>query len=165
MAGFILAAGKLMFAPAWGPGKAIRNPESNAIPETETPSDPTVTHPPPALPPAYHPQQQALLSADGSQHRDLEILSGMLMSYRNVMKDQARPIGINEDLTEVLTRPYRRGLRFLPMEHPAINEQGQLIDRWGTPIHLHPVSQGMMELRSAGPDRLLFTDDDIVEPR
>ena len=37
-----------------------------------------------------------------------------------------------------------------------------LQDRWGTPYHLHPQAQGKLGVRSAGPDRELFTRDDVV---
>jgi hypothetical protein len=51
--------------------------------------------------------------------------------------------------------------RFLPDQHSAFNTQGQLVDRWGTPLFFHALGSGQFEIRSAGPDRKFWTDDDI----
>ena len=45
--------------------------------------------------------------------------------------------------------------------HVAVNEKGELIDRWGTPFFLHQLSARQMEIRSAGPDREMWTEDDV----
>jgi len=36
------------------------------------------------------------------------------------------------------------------------------VDRWGMPFWFHPNTAHQVEIRSAGPDRQLFTDDDLV---
>ncbi len=54
------------------------------------------------------------------------------------------------------------GIIFLREENPSINAQGELCDRWGTPFFFHAESGTKMEIRSAGPDRQLWTDDDGV---
>ena len=62
----------------------------------------------------------------------------------------------------------RLGLAFLPARHPALNEHGQLVDRWGTPYFFHALSSTRMEIRSAGPDQRMYTEDDVrlsPEPR
>ena len=41
--------------------------------------------------------------------------------------------------------------------------KGQLVDRWGTAYWFHPNSSYQMEIRSAGPDKNLFTADDVVK--
>jgi hypothetical protein len=35
-----------------------------------------------------------------------------------------------------------------------------MCDRWGTPYFFHQVSKTEMEIRSAGPDRRMWTGDD-----
>ena len=46
------------------------------------------------------------------------------------------------------------------------NPQGYLkslpVDPWGTPYFFHQLSSTEMEIRSAGPDKRLWTDDDVV---
>jgi hypothetical protein len=37
-----------------------------------------------------------------------------------------------------------------------------MIDRWGTPYFFHQISATSMEIHSAGPDRKMGTEDDIV---
>jgi hypothetical protein len=51
-----------------------------------------------------------------------------------------------------------------PLEHTRLDPEGNLLDAWGTPFHFHPISRHALEIRSAGPDRELFTEDDIVYP-
>jgi hypothetical protein len=43
-----------------------------------------------------------------------------------------------------------------------INEKGELVDAWGTPFFFHQLSGSEMEIRSAGPDKVMWTDDDLV---
>jgi hypothetical protein len=41
-----------------------------------------------------------------------------------------------------------------------VNEAGELTDRWGTAYFFHQLSSREMEIRSAGPDRKMWTEDD-----
>ena len=43
-----------------------------------------------------------------------------------------------------------------------VNGQGELVDSWGTPYFFHQVSGTETEIRSAGPDRKMWTEDDLV---
>ena len=43
-----------------------------------------------------------------------------------------------------------------------INSQGELIDPWGTPYFFHQLSGTEMEIHSAGPDKVMWTQDDLV---
>lgn len=93
--------------------------------------------------------------------RDLEMVDDFIDLYRKVFQ-QGNPIGLNEDITAVLTgRNAKNGILF-PPNSPMI-VKGQLVDRWGTPYWFHPSSGHQMEIRSAGPDKELFTPDDIVK--
>ena len=42
---------------------------------------------------------------------------------------------------------------------------GRLIDRWGTPWQIHPRAADSIDVRSAGPDRRLYTPDDVTNER
>ena len=72
------------------------------------------------------------------------------------------PIGSNQDLVRALTGRNPRGVVLLPPGSEAINANGELIDRWGTPYHIHQISSTRIDFRSAGPDRVLFSADDIM---
>jgi hypothetical protein len=43
-----------------------------------------------------------------------------------------------------------------------VNGAGELVDPWGTPFFFHQLSATEMEIRCAGPDKVLFTADDLV---
>ena len=100
-----------------------------------------------------------LASKEQSPARDLEIVNEFITLYSRAF--QGNPIGLNEDITAVLTgHNPRKGVLFPPANPMVVN--GQLVDRWGTPYWFHPYTSTQMEIRSAGPDKNLFTPDDIV---
>jgi hypothetical protein len=100
-----------------------------------------------------------LASKEQSPIRDLEIVNEFITLYSKAF--QGNPIGMNEDITAVLTgHNYTKGILF-PPNSPMI-VKGQIVDRWGSPYWFHPSSSTQMEIRSPGPDKNLFTGDDIV---
>lgn len=103
------------------------------------------------------------LNAPGqTPQQDLQTVAAFIELYRRAFKS-GNPVGENMDITTALTGtadPKRPG-RVFPPRHNAIRG-GQLVDRWGTPFWFHPESAFKMEIRSAGPDRALFTEDDVV---
>ncbi|MCU0792053.1 MAG: hypothetical protein MUE42_04220 [Opitutaceae bacterium] len=127
--------------------------------------------PPPLLPPRPATRDQPalawerLLAADGSAAEDLASLADLVTGYLQSGQDpaQKRPIGFNEDLIPALTDRTALGDAALPSSHPAIRD-GKLLDRWGTPWQVHPLAGALIQLRSAGPDRRLYTSDDLVAP-
>ena len=70
-------------------------------------------------------------------------------------------MGLNEEYVDFLIGKNPKGIQMLPHDHPDISEKGELLDRWGTPYFFHPVSEKRVDILSAGPDRTLFTDDDV----
>lgn len=94
-----------------------------------------------------------------------EDLAGVARTLENfallVKGDNPLPLGANEEIANALRGKNRAGLRALPDEHPALNAQGQLIDRWGTPLFFHARSRDRLDIRSAGPDRQMWTADDL----
>jgi hypothetical protein len=72
------------------------------------------------------------------------------------------PVGENSEITAALTGRNRLSYAFILPGSPAINSKGELCDRWGTPFFFHQLSGERMEIRSAGPDRKLWTPDDEV---
>ena len=43
-----------------------------------------------------------------------------------------------------------------------VNENGEMVDPWGTPYFFHQLSGHEMEIHSAGPDKIMWTFDDLV---
>jgi hypothetical protein len=95
---------------------------------------------------------------------DVQSVSMILEEYRRAFG--AMPVGeLNDEIVRRLQGENPKGLAVLPKTHPAINAQGELMDRWGTPYRFHPESAWDMTVRSAGPDRRMWTNDDILTDR
>ena len=93
---------------------------------------------------------------------DLTLMSHLMDNSRLLLKSAAdRPLSANEDWADFLRGKNSARERFLPDNHIALNTKGQLVDRWGTPLFFHALGGGRFDIRSAGPDRKLWTDDDI----
>lgn len=116
--------------------------------------------PEPTTAPIAEASRETLHQADQEPEADLMFIQDALSAYRSAF--QTNPFGgENEEIVAGLTGRNAKGLVVIPPDHPAINESGQLTDRWGTPYHFHPVSREVMDVTSAGPDRQLFTKDDV----
>ncbi len=112
---------------------------------------------------AGSPLAAVLNASGGSAARDVEVLHTLLRHYlRHLGRRQGLPIGNDSDLVKVFTGRNPMRLVVVPANHPAINREGRLCDRWGTPYFIHPRGGGAYEVRSAGPDRRMFTNDDSV---
>lgn len=84
----------------------------------------------------------------------------MLRDFRTRMGEN--PVGSNAEIMKALMGGNPVGARLGPIDGQGINEQGELVDRWGTPYFFHQLSKNSMEVRSAGPDRKMWTADDLV---
>lgn len=99
---------------------------------------------------------------EGTIERDLEIVDSVLEAFRTNFPGGGNPVGENNEITAALTGRNPLGLQLIPRAHPAINHRGELVDRWGTPFFFHQLGGDAMEIRSAGPDRVMHTGDDVV---
>jgi len=73
------------------------------------------------------------------------------------------PVGTNPEITAALNGANVRHVNFLREEDGLrINAKGELVDPWETPFFFHQLSARVMEIRSAGPDRVLWTGDDLI---
>jgi len=101
--------------------------------------------------------ERTLIEAENPEAH-LQAVDQVVFFYRRAFREN--PVGQNEDITAALLGANPQRLAFLPPGSPVIRD-GQFIDPWGTPYWFHPVSGQEMEIRSAGPDRELFTADDL----
>lgn len=99
-----------------------------------------------------------MVQADTPPERELEILQELLSLQQRGGGDTS--LGDNSDITKALVGNAGNGV-WLPRQSTRIKD-GQLLDRWGSPYWFHPNGPGQIEIRSAGPDRELFTSDDII---
>ena len=91
---------------------------------------------------------------------EVQRIQGTVRKFRAAFGEN--PVGSNPEITRTLAGKNRTGAKFLDAASVTLNDAGELLDSWGTPYFFHPVSGTIMEIRSAGPDRKLFTADDIV---
>jgi hypothetical protein len=98
---------------------------------------------------------------DGNPDEEIQAVAQLIYVYRQGFGEN--PVGQNEDIVAALLGQNEKRSAYLPKDTPAIID-GRLVDRWGSPYWFHPVSSREMEIRSAGPDRELFTGDDISLP-
>jgi hypothetical protein len=120
----------------------------------------------PAAAPAPGVEERSRLADDlnspaGDVHDDLRIINEIFIAYRGAVHEE-NPVGENSEITAALKGRNKLGFAFIPPDNPAINAKGELCDRWGTPYFFHQLSGVKMEIRSAGPDRRLWTADDQV---
>ena len=93
---------------------------------------------------------------------DLTLMSRLMDNSVLLLKSAAnRPLSANEDWVGFFRGKNSAREVFLPERHTALNAQGQLVDRWNSPLFIHALGSGRYELRSAGPDKKLWTDDDL----
>jgi hypothetical protein len=73
------------------------------------------------------------------------------------------PVGTNPEIAAALNGNNPRQSNFInPQAGMRINGSGELVDAWGTPYFFHQLSGTLMEIRSAGPDGILWTSDDLI---
>lgn len=73
------------------------------------------------------------------------------------------PVGNNSEITAALTGQNPKQINFISREAGLlVNAAGELVDPWGTPYFFHQLSGAVMEIHSAGPDRILWTSDDLI---
>lgn len=95
---------------------------------------------------------------------DVQSVSMLLEEFRRAFG--AMPTGeLNDEIVRRLQGENPKGIAVLPKSHPAINGEGELMDRWGTPYRFHPESVWETTVRSAGPDKKMWTRDDILSER
>jgi hypothetical protein len=93
--------------------------------------------------------------------QDVSVVMNLFTQYRK--RFHGYPVGEdNATFVNALSGNNPGRLAFIGRDHPAIDAQGQLLDRWGVPYFFHLLGHDALEIRSAGPDKELYTPDDIV---
>ena len=154
-------------------GKEMTGTLSSSPSVSSSPGTPAVTSapsvgrlaPPPSLvrgpanaPPAPAPDDEETRHAAAL---DVDKIYLMLRDYRTLMG--TNPVGTNAEIMKAVMGGNPRSAQLGPPEGQRLNENGELVDRWGTPYFFHQLSARDMEIRSAGPDKALWTSDDIVQ--
>jgi len=140
-----------------GPGVEESPPQTVRVESGETPGAPATEE---------SPHGDRILEGYGREgatpQSDIESVSRLLDIFQLLVKSNgALPLGSNEDIVSALTGNNPHRMEFLSTNHPAIDAKGRLVDRWKSPLYFHPVSRDELEIRSAGPDQRMWTEDDI----
>ena len=73
------------------------------------------------------------------------------------------PVGSNLEITRSLMGDNPKQLNFISADSGLrVNSLGEMIDAWGTPLFFHQISGVETEIHSAGPDKIMWTLDDLV---
>lgn len=83
-----------------------------------------------------------------------------LEDYRRSLGEN--PVGSNAEIMQALRGANSMKLQFPTPSGSGLNADGELLDEWGTPYFFHQLSKTEMEIRSAGPDKKMWTEDDAV---
>lgn len=120
---------------------------------------PSVAVPPPT--PAIPETVTTLSPAEITQVRDaIDNLEFVFRDYATGLG--GNPVGTNAEITAALLGNNEKQLRLDLPRDSTVNAAGELCDPWGSPWFFHQLSRLKMEIRSAGRDRQLYTDDDFV---
>lgn len=109
----------------------------------------------------YNPAVESSRTLDKTTTPDeaLAVIDQLISHYRFAYKEN--PVGVeNFEITEQLLGKNPKKIVFIAEDSSAL-DGNELIDQWGTPYFFHPQSSDHMEIVSAGPDKTLWTKDDI----
>ncbi len=124
---------------------AVENP----VPPAESPGPALPTVSTGNLPPAF------------SELRDeIDNVQFAVRDFRTAVGEN--PIGGNAEITKALLGDNLKQVKLQIPTGSTVNGEGEMCDRWGTPYFFHQISAKAMEVRSAGPDRTMWSNDDIV---
>ena len=136
---------------------ALPEPARERAPSAQPPAPPPTV--PPAggeVPPGASPQTTA-----ATERQLLEVLENvrvMIRDYRTVLGEN--PVGTNAEIMRAINGHNAKQAKIGAPAGQGLNGNGELIDPWGTPFFFHQISRTEMEIRSAGPDRVMWTGDD-----
>lgn len=153
--------------PTAGPGETSPVVSAERVPAA--PSAEAAPSAPPSValepPPAPLPKTRSGVtqlpppSADAEAlERDLTHVQFMFREYHDVLGEN--PVGNNAEIMRAILGDNLKQAKIGAPEGQTVNGEGELCDRWGTPYFFHQVSRDKMEIRSAGPDRKMWTADD-----
>ena len=139
------------------PSEIPRQPTDKPVAPVSQPASP------PHVPTAAERLLEGYANPSTPPIEDLKKIHRVVTGYFTVVKDASHfPIGGNADLAAALRGENPNRETYVPAGHPVFSKDGLLVDRWGSPLVVHPEAWTQLELRSAGPDKIAYTPDDLV---
>ena len=111
------------------------------------------------VPAGPSPEATAAAIARSAAVQAVDNVQFALRDYRGAVG--VNPEGTNEEITSALMGKNLKQFRLEIPEGSRVSAKGELCDPWGTPYFFHHLSAQKMEIRSAGPDLVMWTSDDI----
>ncbi len=143
-------------AAAESPTRSRVETAASALPAE---SPPVVPAEPPKSDPA--PPPTTLSPAEIEQVRDA--VDNLELTFRDYATALGgNPVGTNAEITAALLGDNLDQLKLDIPGGSTLNANGELCDPWGSPWFFHQLSRTKMEIRSAGKDQQLHTEDDFV---
>lgn len=145
----------------------VQSTETLVQARTDDPSSPASA---PAAASSHPSEETAAIPGRGDSPTDnaalpvATVMENMRTTFHHYASEfGGNPVGTNREITRALNGGNRKQIIFIqPGDGLRINEMGELVDSWGTPFFFHQLSGTEMEIHSAGPDRIMWTPDDIV---
>jgi len=135
-------------------------PKLTRVVEVPEPNDPRVNRLPDGRVEyliAFDTSMQINQNADPLQ--SIYAVEQLFADYRYAYKEN--PVGSeNAEITQQLLGKNPKRIVFIDPRCAALRGT-ELVDQWGTPFFFHALSGQHMQVRSAGPDRQLWTADDV----
>jgi len=168
---FVIVLLALWFRPFGGEPRVAKNDSdsgasSAAATRVRVPAHDSAR--PAIVPVAPSPEWPRSPLADGldnpsrSARDDLGDLAQVLLRYRETHRTYPA-FADNAQLVNALSGANPARAPYLPRDLAVIDQAtGILNDRWGTPYFFHALGSDALEIRSAGPDRELYTPDDLL---
>ena len=163
--GFILGLVMILFHKGPQPVETV---------ETETPVEQTISTHEDVQPPKKITNEQQMgdhilsnyATPESDGKKDVELFYHYLTNIFMLIKSRdSHQYAINEDLADFLRGKNDYKTPCVSSDSHIFNNEGMIIDRWGTPIHIHTLSRDRFEIRSAGPDKKIFSEDDFLWPQ
>lgn len=123
------------------------------------PNPPSPQRQSPAAPPLPASQRPALPEPEPARVA-VEAIVLNLREYRDRFGEN--PVGTNAEIVREMDGGNAKGATLIGAGVKRLNKEGELVDEWGTPYFFHQESSEVMEVRSAGADRVMWTSDDVV---
>ncbi len=140
----------------------VVSPSQSPPPTTNAATDPTKRQLKDPLAPSSSPSviPPIIVEADPQALIEMNKVTRMFRDYRSLTGEN--PVGSNAEMMRILMGDNPKGAKLGPPEGFSLNGEGELLDHWGTPYFFHQLSADLMEIRSAGPDKKMWTGDDVV---
>jgi len=112
----------------------------------------------------YHPMADAIGRPGFPPEKEIAAVMQFFQIYRQEFGGFPAGEG-NAQFMNALRGNNPTKLPIFPLTHPRLDPKGNLLDPWGKPYVFHAVSRDRLEIRSSGPDREIFTADDLTLPK